>query len=151
MSGDLTWIWARWSYLAQESSWCRVGFTAYLVVCGLLVCYLPTYLPIYIYNFYFPSSSREKISQRESNRQPLHLEMGTSPLSLGSLGSFRTFSCQCCYKVDACYTHTLLSTLTFHRIWKQAIISVRWFANPNHARSHLLHNSWSAYECVIQY
>ena len=35
---------------------------------------------------FFPSS-RGKISQQESNRQPLHLEMGTSPLSPGNLGS----------------------------------------------------------------
>ena len=34
-------------------------------------------------------SSLEKISQRELNHQPLHLKMGTSPLSLGSLGPSR--------------------------------------------------------------
>jgi hypothetical protein len=86
----------------------QVGFTAYLVVGGLLATYLPTYLDFYFILFYFPSSSREKISQWESNRQPLHLEMGTSPLSLGSLGSVWTFSCWCCYKVDACL-HILFS------------------------------------------
>ena len=37
----------------------------------------------------FPSS-REKISQQKSNQQPLHSEMGTSPLSPGSSGSSRT-------------------------------------------------------------
>jgi hypothetical protein len=42
---------------------------------------LPTYLPSFLL------SSREKISQQESNHQSLHSEMGTSPLSPGSLGS----------------------------------------------------------------
>ena len=46
--------------------------------------YLPTYLPSF-----FPSS-REKISQRKSNRQPLHSELDTSPLSPGSSWSSRT-------------------------------------------------------------
>ena len=41
--------------------------------------WLPTYLP----NQFF-SSSREKISQLESIRQPLHSKMGTSPSSLES-------------------------------------------------------------------
>ena len=36
MSGNPTWIWARWLYHAQESSWCRVGFNANLAVGGLL-------------------------------------------------------------------------------------------------------------------
>ena len=35
MSGNLMWIWANWPYSAQESPWCRVGFTAYLAVGGL--------------------------------------------------------------------------------------------------------------------
>ena len=32
-------------YLAQESSWCKVVFTAYLAVGGLLASYLPTWFP----------------------------------------------------------------------------------------------------------
>ena len=30
--GNPMWIWACWPYHAQESPWCKVGFTAYLVV-----------------------------------------------------------------------------------------------------------------------
>ena len=71
-------IWARWPYPTQESFWCRVGFTAYLVIGGLLASYLPTQLFL---------SSREKISQWESKRQLLHLEMGTSPLSPGVISN----------------------------------------------------------------
>ena len=48
--------------------------------------WLPTYLP----SFFLPSS-REKILQRESKHQPLHSEMGTSPLSPGSLQSSCAF------------------------------------------------------------
>jgi hypothetical protein len=50
---------------------------------GLLASYLLSY-------FLFPSRW-EKISQRQSNRQPLHSEMGTSPLSPSSLGSSQTY------------------------------------------------------------
>jgi len=57
-------------------------YTAYLAVGGFLASYLTSY--------FFPSS-REKISQQESNRQPLHSKMGTSPLSPNSLGSSWTF------------------------------------------------------------
>ena len=56
-----------------------VGFIAYLAVGGLLV-------PTYLVSFFF-QLGREKIPQRELNCQPLYLEMGTSPLSPGSLGS----------------------------------------------------------------
>jgi hypothetical protein len=35
-----------------------------------------SWLPTYLASFF--ASSKEKISQGESNRQPLHLEMGTS-------------------------------------------------------------------------
>ena len=45
-----------------------------------------SWLPTYLVSFFF-QLGREKISQRELNCQPLHLEMGTSPLSPGSLGS----------------------------------------------------------------
>ena len=48
---------------------------------GLLASYLPSW--------FFPSS-RWKIPQWEWNWQPLHSEMGTSPLSPSSLGSFWT-------------------------------------------------------------
>ena len=40
MLGYSMWIRARWFYPAQESSWCKVGFTAYLAVGGLLGFYL---------------------------------------------------------------------------------------------------------------
>ena len=79
------WIWAYWSYSAQESSWCKVGITAYLAAGGLLASYLDSF-------FFFPSS-REKISQRELNRQPFRSEVGISPLSYGSLGSSQTLNC----------------------------------------------------------
>jgi hypothetical protein len=46
-------------------------------------------LPTYLFSL-FPSS-REKISQRESNCQPSHLGMGTSPLSPNNLRSSWTF------------------------------------------------------------
>ena len=36
MLDNPTWIKACWPYLAQESSWNRVGFTAHLAVGGLL-------------------------------------------------------------------------------------------------------------------
>ena len=53
----------------------------YCLPCGgWALGFLPTYLV-------FVPSSIENISQRELNRQPLHLEMGASPLSPGSLGS----------------------------------------------------------------
>jgi len=80
MPGNLIWNWAYWSYLAQEFSWCRVGFTVYLAVGG---SWFSTYLASL-----FPSS-REKISQ--SDRQPLHSKMGTSPLSLGTFGNLSFF------------------------------------------------------------
>ena len=51
-----------------------------------------SWLPTYMTSIFFPLSSREKISQWESNHQPLHLEMGTCPLSPGSLGSSLTSS-----------------------------------------------------------
>jgi hypothetical protein len=57
-----------------------VGFTAYLAV---------GWLPAYPNNLFFPST-REKISQHESDRQPLHSKIGTSPLLPGSLRSSRT-------------------------------------------------------------
>jgi hypothetical protein len=50
--------------------------------------WLPTYLPTYLVDS--PPSSRDKNSQRGSNRQPLHSDLGTSPLSPNSLGSSRT-------------------------------------------------------------
>lgn len=34
---DPTWIWANWPYPTQEPPWCRVGFTTYLAVDGLLM------------------------------------------------------------------------------------------------------------------
>ena len=52
--------------------------------------WLPTYLARFFFLFSFLWSSREKLSQWESNRQPLHLEMDTSPLSPGNLGSSQT-------------------------------------------------------------
>ena len=54
---------------------------------GLLptLWWMGSWLPTYVAHF-FPSS-REKISQPELNCQPLHLEVGTSPLSPGSLRS----------------------------------------------------------------
>ena len=47
-----------------------------------------SWLPIYLASFF--RSSREKLSQWISNRQPLHSKMGTSPLSHGSLASSHT-------------------------------------------------------------
>jgi hypothetical protein len=38
-----------WPYLVQESSWCKVGFSACLAVGGHLGSYLPTYLPTYLF------------------------------------------------------------------------------------------------------
>ena len=80
-SGIRTWIWVCWSYLAKETSWwCKVGFIAYPCDGRALGC-LPTYLVVVF------RSSRGKVSWRESDCQPFHLETGTSPLSPGSLGS----------------------------------------------------------------
>ena len=91
-----TWIWACSPYPTQESSWCRVGFTAYRVVGGLLASYVP---------IYFSPSNKEKISQQESNPQPLHSDMYTSPLWPGSLGSSRIVDflvCRCIsLRIDA--------------------------------------------------
>ena len=70
---------------------CRWDSTAYLVVGGLLVPAYPTTV------VFFPSST-EKISSQESNHQSLHLKIGTSPGSPGSLGSSKTSTvphCQC--------------------------------------------------------
>ena len=47
--------------------------------------WIPTYLTS------FSLLSREKISEHKSNHQPLHLKMGTSPLSPGCLGSSRPY------------------------------------------------------------
>jgi hypothetical protein len=44
----------------------------------------------FLFFILFMVSSREKISQWESDHQPLHLENDTSPLSPGSLRSSRT-------------------------------------------------------------
>ena len=33
---NLTWIWTRWSYHAQESPWCMIGLIAYLIISGPL-------------------------------------------------------------------------------------------------------------------
>ena len=62
-----------------------------LVEVGLLLTlrWLGYWLPTYLASF-FPSS-REKISQWESNHQPLHSEMDTSPLSSSSLESSQTW------------------------------------------------------------
>ena len=84
MLGNPMWIWVHWPYHAEESSWCGVGFIAYLTVGGLLASYLPSY---------FFSSSKEKISWRESNYQPLRSKMSTFPLSPSSLGSSQTWVC----------------------------------------------------------
>ena len=48
MSGNPTWIWARWPYPAQESSRCKVGYIAYLAVGGLLASYLHELIKIKI-------------------------------------------------------------------------------------------------------
>ena len=66
-------------------------FITCLAVGGLLdVSYLPTS---------FSPPGREKIPQRESNRQPLHSEMDTSPLSRGNLRSSRSMlQLLICYK-----------------------------------------------------
>ena len=76
--------WACWSYPAQGFFWCGVGFTAYLVMGGWARGFL-TYLASFLCQVkkIFPSG----------NWTANHLvwKMGTSPLSLGSLGSSRTF------------------------------------------------------------
>ena len=53
---------------------------------GLLptLWWVGSWLLAYLPSFFM--SGKEAISQRESNRQPLHSEMGSSPLSPGSLG-----------------------------------------------------------------
>ena len=70
-----------------------VNLSMLVLPCSLLVqdggyClplrWVDSWLPTYLSSF-FPSN-RDKILQRKSNRQPLHLQMGTSPLSYGSLG-----------------------------------------------------------------
>jgi hypothetical protein len=73
--------------------------------------FLPTYLPIYnIHNLNLINlSSKERISQRKANRQPLHSEMHTSPLAPSSLGSSWTIS-----------QRTLIPTLYIY-------LSTRWF------------------------
>ena len=45
-SGNPMWSWARWPYLAQESSWCRWGLLPTLQWLG---SWLPTYLPSFLY------------------------------------------------------------------------------------------------------
>ena len=90
------WIWTRWPYPAQESSWHRMGFVTYIAVGGLLDS-LPTYLFIYL-------SSRERISELELNHQPLRSEMGTSSLSRSSLRPSQT---------SFTHTHTHIYLLSF--------------------------------------
>ena len=85
----------------------------YCLLCsGCTLGFLPTYLVF--------SSSKENSSHWESNRQPLHLEMGTSPLSPGSLGSSRTIDGCKHYPITKkmCLGHAntcLLSNANVHR------------------------------------
>ena len=69
--------------------------------------WLGSWLPTYLI---FLGSSREKISRQQSNRQPFHLKMGTSPLSPGSLGSSRTQVT--CHLLNA---HIIPCKSTLHR------------------------------------
>ena len=55
----------------------------YCLPCGGWTLWLPACLASFF------SSSKEKIPHQESNRQPLHLKMGTTSLSPRSLGSSR--------------------------------------------------------------
>ena len=66
----------------------KVGFTAPLAVGGLLASYLPNFF--FSFFLFSSPSSREKISQRESNCQPLHLGKSTSSLLPDSLESSQT-------------------------------------------------------------
>ena len=72
-----------------------IGPTLFKIVVGARRGLLPTlwwvgsWLPTYLLDVFF-LSSKEKISQRESNRQPRYSKLGASPLSFGSLGSSRT-------------------------------------------------------------
>ena len=61
------WIWACWSYLAQEFSWCSVGFTTCLGVSGLLATYLSS-------ECIFPRQVERRFHSWELNCQPLHSE-----------------------------------------------------------------------------
>ena len=94
----LVWVWLRTHTLPinnqHQAIWCEfepVGPTLFKNPLGAGWGLLPTlrwvgsWLPTYLAGFVL--SSREKILERESNRQPLHLRMGTSPLSPRSLGS----------------------------------------------------------------
>ena len=81
MSGNPTWIWDRWPYPTQESSWCRVGCNAHLVVGGLLATHLPTYL----HSSPPPNQVERGFHNWKLNRQLLHSKLGTSPLSSGSV------------------------------------------------------------------
>ena len=72
-------------HLAQELSWCRVGFTAYPAVGGLLASYLT--------QLKFPIKFTESFIAG-IDCQALHSEMGTSPLSPDSVGSSQTLTNQ---------------------------------------------------------
>jgi hypothetical protein len=73
----------------------HVGPTLFKNVVGVGWGLLPTFCGGWALGFLctylgFLLSSKEKISQRESNRQPLHSELGASPLLPGGLWSSRT-------------------------------------------------------------
>ena len=117
MSCNSTWIWAQWLYHAQESSWCMVGFTAYLAVDGFSTSYLSSW--IFIKKKFCQVKRRFHNGDRAANNST-H-KMDQSPLSPSSLGSSRTAvnttSCHMFVTFSQCshYHPTFIQLQSIHR------------------------------------